>query len=196
MININRMVTADPVKNLKFVKESQARKKEMIGVEEFNKIHSKEQSKYRDNLRQKQGEEEYKKKNADYMKAYRLAKKLQKQQQQPDIKTPAANILQNAFRNKLARKTIIKVKQDKANELISQLNQQRQLTNMNVLKTKLSAGVMANDILNNIFPSVINTNYPIRSAGRPRLSDEERLRREQIKQSKPKRSVGRPKKYN
>ena len=190
------MVTADPVKNLKFVKESQARKKEMMGVEEFNKIHSKEQSKYRDNLRQKQGEEEYKKKNADYMKAYRLAKKLQKQQQQPDIKTPAANILQNAFRNKLARKTIIKVKQDKANELISQLNQQRQLTNMNVLKTKLSAGVMANDILNNIFPSVINTNYPIRSAGRPRLSDEERLRREQIKQSKPKRPVGRPKKYN
>ena len=53
---------------------------------------------------------------------------------------------------------------------------------------------MANDILNNIFPSVINTNYPIRSAGRPRLSNEERLRREQIKQSKPKRSVGRPRK--
>ena len=63
------MPTADPVKNLKFVKESQARKKENIGIEEFNKIHSKEQSKYRDNLRQKQGEEEYKKKNADYMKA-------------------------------------------------------------------------------------------------------------------------------
>ena len=56
MININRMVTADPVKNLKFVKESQARKKEMIGVEEFNRIHSNEQSKYRDYLRQKQGE--------------------------------------------------------------------------------------------------------------------------------------------
>ena len=186
------MPTIDPIKNLIFVKESQARRKDKIGVEEFNRIHSNDQSNYRDNQRQKKGEEEYKKKNADYMKAYRLAKKPQQQ----DIKTPAANILQNAFRNKLARKTIIKVKQDKANELISQLNQQRQLTNMNVLKTKLSAGVMANDILNNIFPSVINTNYPIRSVGRPRLSDEERLRREQIKQSKPKGKVGRPRKNN
>ena len=130
------------------------------------------------------------------MKAYRLAKKALIQQQQPDIKTPAANILQNAFRNKLARKAVIKAKQDKANELISQLNQQGQLTNLNVLKTKLNAGVMANDILNNIFPSVINTNYPIRPVGRPALSNEERLRREQQKESKPKRPVGRPRKNN
>ncbi len=57
------MPTTDPVKNLRFVKESQARKKELIGVEEFNSFHSQEQSKYRDNLRnlKKQGEEEYKK---------------------------------------------------------------------------------------------------------------------------------------
>jgi len=55
------MPTTDPVKNLRFVKESQARKKELIGVEEFNRIHSQEQAKYRYNLRKKQGEEEYKK---------------------------------------------------------------------------------------------------------------------------------------
>ena len=188
------MPTADPVKNLKFVKESQARKKEKIGVEEFNRIHSNEQSKYRDNLRQNQGEEDYKTKNADYMKAYRLAKKVLKQQQQPDIKTPAANLLQNAFRNKLARKAEIKLKENKANEVLSQLNHQKQLININELKSKLNANVMANDILNTIFPSVINTNYPIRSAGRPRLSPEEVLRREQQKQSKPKRPVGRPRK--
>jgi hypothetical protein len=127
------MPTADRVKNLRFVKESQARKKELIGVEEFNRIHSQEQSKYRDNLRKKQGEEEYKKKNAEYMKAYRLAKKVLKQTQQPDIKTPAANILQNEFRNKLARNAILKAKQDKANEVISQINQQRQLSNTNNL---------------------------------------------------------------
>ena len=84
------MPTIDPVKNLIFVKESQARRKDKIGVEEFNRIHSNDQSNYRDKQRQK-GEEEYKKKNADYMKAYRLAKKLQKQPQQPDIKTSAAN---------------------------------------------------------------------------------------------------------
>jgi hypothetical protein len=51
------MPTADPVKNLKFVKESQALKKELIGVEEFNRIHSQEQSKYRDNSRENQSEE-------------------------------------------------------------------------------------------------------------------------------------------
>lgn len=190
------MVTTDPIKNLKFVKESQARKKERIGIEEFNRIHSNEQSKYRENLRLKQGEEEYKKKNAEYMKAYRLAKKVLKQQQQPDIKTPAANILQNAFRNKIARKAIIKAKQDKANEIISQLNQQRQLTNMNELRTKLNAVVMTNDILNTVFPSVINTNYPIRPVGRPPLTNDERARREQQKQLKPKRPVGRPRKLN
>ena len=44
------------------------------------------------------------------MKAYRLAKKVQKQAQQPDIKSPAANILQNAFRNKLARNAMLKAK--------------------------------------------------------------------------------------
>ena len=113
------MPTADPVKNRMFVKQSQAKKKEEIGVQEFNRIHSQEQSKYRDNLRQKQGEEEYKKKNADYMKAYRLAKKALKQTQQPDIRTPSANVLQNAFRNKMARNAILKAKQDKANELIA-----------------------------------------------------------------------------
>ena len=53
---------------------------------------------------------------------------------------------------------------------------------------------MTNDILNNIFPSVINTNYPINPVGRPKLSGEEKLRRELEKLSKPKNPVGRPKK--
>jgi hypothetical protein len=191
------MPTTDPIKNLRFVKESQARKKEQIGVKEFNQIHSQEQSKYRDNLRLKQGEEEYKKKNAEYMKAYRLAKKALKQQQQPqqqDNRRPAANVLQNAFRNKMARNAVLRLKQAKANEVISQLNQEKQISNMNDLKLKLNASIMTNDILNTVFPSVINTNYPIRPVGRPRLSTEERLRREQQKQSKPKGKVGRPKK--
>ena len=182
------MPTADPVKNRMFVKQSQAKKKEEIGVQEFNRIHSQEQSKYRDNLRQKQGEEAYKKKNADYMKAYRLAKKALKQTQQPDIRTPSANVLQNAFRNKIARNTILKAKQDKANEVISQISQQRQLKDTNELKSKLLATVMTNDILNTVFPSVINTNYPILPVGRP-------TRRELQKQSQPKRKPGRPRKY-
>jgi hypothetical protein len=58
---------------------------------------------------------------------------------------------------------------------------------------------MANDRLNNLFPSVINTNNPIRPIYRlgARLSSaEEKLRRVQQKQSKPKRPVGRPRKNN
>ncbi len=47
------MPTTDKVKNLMFVKESQARRKEKIGVEEFNKIHSNDQASYRDKLRKK-----------------------------------------------------------------------------------------------------------------------------------------------
>ena len=38
---------------------------------------------------------------------------------------------------------------------------------------------MVNDIFNNLFPSVINTNYPIRPVGRPTLSNEERLKKNQ-----------------
>lgn len=189
------MPTFNKEKNLRFVKESQARKKEQIGVEEFNKIHSQEQSKYRENLRLKQGEEEYKKKNAENMRAYRLAKKALKQQQQPqqqDNRRPAANVLQNAFRNKIARNAVLRLKQAKANEVISQLNKEKQISNMNDLKLKLNASIMTNDILNTVFPSVINTNYPIRPIGRPRLSTEERLRRELERQ--PKRPVGRPRK--
>lgn len=189
------MPTLDKVKNLMFVKQSQAKKKEEIGVQEFNRIHSQEQSKYRDNLRQKQGEEEYKKKNAEYMKKYRLAKKALKQKQQPDIRTPSANVLQNAFRNKMARNAMLKAKQDKANEVISQINQQRQLKDTNELKSKLLATVMTNDILNTVFPSVINTNYPILPVGRPPLSMEEKARRELQKQQRPKKKAGRPPKY-
>jgi hypothetical protein len=48
------------------------------------------------------------------------------QPQQLDIKTPAANILQNALRNKISRNAVLKLKQDKANDLISQINKNKQ----------------------------------------------------------------------
>jgi hypothetical protein len=114
------------------------------------------------------------------MKAYRLAKKAKKQQQgqQPDIRTPAVNILQNAFRNKIARNAMLQAKQDKANEVISQMDQQRQLTNTNESISNLLATVtvMTNDILNTIFPSesVTNTIYQLNLVGRLRLSAEEK----------------------
>jgi hypothetical protein len=192
------MPTADPFKNLMYVKKSQALKKEMIGIDAFKEIHAGEQQKYRDNLRKEKGEEAYKKQQAEYMKAYRQAKKAAKAQQpqQLDIKTPAANILQNAFRNKLSRNAVLKQKQDKANNLITQINQQKTTRDFNELKTKLNASVIVNDMLNQLIPSTINLNYPIKPIGRPRLSDEEKARRELQKLSKQIRGRGRPRKYN
>lgn len=191
------MPTTDPIKNLMYVQKSQALKKERIGIDAFKEIHASEQQKHRDNLRKKQGEEAYKKQQAEYMKAYRASKKAQQQPkpQQLDIKTPAVNILQNAFRNKISRNAVLKLKQDNANSLISQINQQKSTQDLNQLKTKLNAQVMVNDMLNQLIPSTINLNYPIRRIGRPRLSPEERARREQQKLSKPKGKVGRPRKY-
>jgi hypothetical protein len=198
VINIKNMVTTDPIKNLMYVKKSQALKKEIIGIDAFKEIHAGEQQKYRDNLRKEKGEEAYKKQQAEYMKAYRQAKKAAKAQQpqQLDIKTPAANILQNAFRNKISRNAVLKQKQDKANELISRINQQKTARDFNDLKTKLNASVIVNDMLNQLIPSTINLNYPIKPIGRPRLSDEEKARRELQKLSKQIRGRGRPRKYN
>ena len=50
------------------------------------------------------------------------------------------------------------------------MNQQRQLNDTNNLKSELLGTVTTNDILNTIFPSVINTTYPPNRLGRPRLS--------------------------
>ncbi len=61
---------------------------------------------------------------------------------------------------------------------------------MNDLKLKLNASIMINDILNTVFPSIINTNFPMRPVGRPKLSQEEKAKRELQKLSKPKNPVG------
>ena len=69
------MPTKDPVKNLEYVKKSQAKKKQAIGVEEFNRIHTEAQMKYKKSMREKD-EEEFKRKNAEYMKEYMKQKRL------------------------------------------------------------------------------------------------------------------------
>ena len=71
------------------------------------------------------------------MREYRAR---QKQAQQQIINTKAT-ILQNAIRNKLARNALLQQKQNKANEVVSKINQEQSLIN------KLNAIVMTNDIL-------------------------------------------------
>ncbi len=62
------MVTKDPQKNLEFAKKSQARKKEALGLTEYNKINADTEQKHRDKLTATMGIDEYKKQQAEYMK--------------------------------------------------------------------------------------------------------------------------------
>ena len=102
-----------------------------------------------------------------YLRQYR-AKQKQAQQQ---INNSKATILQSAICNKLARNALLQQKQNKANEVVSKINQE----NKQSLINKLNAVVMTNDILNNLFEKP----YPVdkKQAGRPR---------------KPRNPVGRP----
>ena len=108
------MPTTDPVKNLQYVRKSQQKKKAEIGVEAFNTIHSNAQSKYRDNLKQAAGLDEYKKQQAEYMKQYRAK---QRQIQQEAIKKEKAIMtLTDAIRFRKAKQEMAMLKEKKANE--------------------------------------------------------------------------------
>ncbi len=108
------MPTRDPIKNLEYVKRSQAKKKEEIGVEAFREMHSGVQAKYRENLKSANGLEQYKKQQADYMKEYRA-----KQKQLKEValkKANAVSVLTNAIRFRKAKQEMALLKEKKANE--------------------------------------------------------------------------------
>ena len=104
------MPTKDAVKNLQYVKKSQARKKEAIGVDEFNRIHTEAQMKYKQNLRLKD-EDEFKRKNAEYMKEYMKQKRLKEKEVKQKAK--AINTLTDAIRARRARQEFAKLKAEK-----------------------------------------------------------------------------------
>ena len=107
------------------------------------------------------------------MKQYRAKQKQIKE----NLVNTNATIIQSAIRNKLARNAVLSAKQNKANEVVSKINQQRNADDKQSLINKLNAVVMTNDILNNLFEKP----YPVinRGPGRPK---------------KPRNPVGRPKK--
>ena len=125
---------------------------------EYNKLNASYYAKHAAKEKETLETEKYYKEKAEYMKQYRAK---QKQIQQNIINTKAT-ILQNAIRNKLARNALLQQKQNKANEVVSKINQE----NKQSLINKLNAVVMTNDILNNLFEQP----YPIvkRGPGRPR----------------------------
>ena len=163
------MPTRDPEKNRANVAKHRAMMKAKEETKkEYNKLNASYYAKHATQKKEKLGTEEYNKEKAEYMRQYRAK---QKQAQQNIINTKAT-ILQNAIRNKLARKALLQQKQNKANEVVSKINQE----NKQSLINKLNAVVMTNDILNNLFEKP----YPVvnRGPGRPK---------------KPRNPVGRPK---
>ena len=164
------MPTTDPEKNRANVAGHRAmRKANEETKKEYYKLNASYYAKHATQKKEKLGTEEYNKEKAEYMRQYR-AKQKQAQQQ---INNTKATILQSAIRNKLARKALLQQKQNKANEVVSKINQE----NKQSLINKLTATVMTNDILNNLFEKP----YPIvkRQVGSPR---------------KPRNPVGRPRK--
>jgi len=164
------MPTRDPEKNRANVAKHRAMMKANEETKkEYNKLNASYYAKHATQKKEKLGTEEYNKEKAEYMRQYRAKQK----QAQQNIINSKATILQSAIRNKLARKALLQQKQNKANEVVSKINQE----NKQSLINKLNAVVMTNDILNNLFEKP----YPVvnRGPGRPK---------------KPRNPVGRPKK--
>ena len=124
------MVTKDPQKNLEYVKKSQARKKEALGLTEYNKINADTEQKHRDKLKATMGVDEYKKQQAEYMKKYRAKKSELKRDIQAKQKSAslmpreALNTLTDAIRARKARAEMNKLRDEKKvkNDVSSILN--------------------------------------------------------------------------
>ena len=116
------MVTKDPQKNLEYVKKSQARKKDVLGLTEYNKINADTEQKHRGKLKATMGVDEYKKQQAEYMKKYRAKKSELKK----DIhgKQKSLNTLTDAIRARKARAEMNKLRDEKKvkNDVSSILN--------------------------------------------------------------------------
>ena len=211
------MTVQDPEKNKAYVAKHRAMKKANEETKkQYNELNASYVQKYRQVEKQTLGEEEYKKKQADYMKQYRAQKKAEKKQveQKQTEQNQAIIKIQNAIRNKnaikevtglyvkknakiiydalkarKARKEVLSLKMDKANELVSQINQERQEKEkerererereQEIAKNKLTALAMAEEMLNNLIPQALSTIPEKRKPGRPR---------------KPRNPVGRPRK--
>ena len=160
-------------------------------TEEYKSKHKQETYKYR-----KAHPEIIKELNKKHSKTH-----YDKMMKEKQMETDAIIKIQNAIRNKnainkvatlYANRVVIPQKQMiNANEVLSQINQEKEL------KNKLNASVIANDILNDIFPQVIN-NIPEKQ---PRVKlvatriqpTEEIVKRKPGRPKKPRNSVGRPK---
>jgi hypothetical protein len=211
------MTVQDPEKNKAYVAKHRAMKKANEETKkQYNELNASYVQKYRQAEKQSLGEEEYKKKQAEYMKQYRAQKKSQQkqveqkqaEQNQAIIKIQnairnkraiekvselyvekKANIIKNALKARKARKEVLSLKMDKANEKARQEKEKEKEKErererekeQEIAKNKLTALAMAEEMLNNLIPQALSTIPEKRKPGRPR---------------KPRNPVGRPKSKN
>ena len=115
------MTVRDPVKNRVYVAKHRAMMKANEETKkEYNKLNASYFTKHAAKEKEKIGFEEYNKELHIFGNTLQYRAK-QKQAQQ-DIINSKATTLQNAVRNKLAKNTLLLHKQNKANEVISNIN--------------------------------------------------------------------------
>ena len=130
------MPTTDPAKNLEYVKKSQAKKKETLGIKEYNKINADVEQKHRDKLKAKIGEDEYKRSQADYRAKQRQLKKDVGKNQN------AINTLTNAIKAKKARQELLSLAIERANKTankFSEIDKTSHLSQVATVGSNLSA---------------------------------------------------------
>ena len=113
------MPTTDPIKNLEYVKKSQAKKKETLGADAYNKINADIEQKHRDKLKATIGADEYKKQQAEYMRQYRATKKALKLD--VEKKQNSVNTIADAMKARRARKELQTLAIEQANKTADKL---------------------------------------------------------------------------
>ena len=133
------MPTTDPAKNVEYVKRSQAKKKDALGAVEYNKINANAEQRHRDKLKTKIGEDQYKKQQAEYMKAYRAKQRQLKKDVGKDHK--AISTLTDAIRARKAKKELLALAIETANKTANKLtglDRSSQLSQLGTVGSKLS----------------------------------------------------------
>ena len=142
------MTVKDPEKNRLYVAKHRAMKKENEETKkEYNALNASYIANHRNKQKEEKGVDEFKKNNAEYMRQYRAKQKQIKDQLKTanattiqtairnklarnallrQKETVNATTIQNAIRNKLARNALLRQIQDNANDVVSQINEQRQ----------------------------------------------------------------------
>jgi hypothetical protein len=115
------MPTTDPAKNVEYVKRAQAKKKETVGKYAYNRINADAEQRHRDKIKAKIGEDEYKRQQAEYMKAYRAKQRQLKKDVGKNQKS--VNTLTDAIRARKARKELLSLAIESANKTANKFSE-------------------------------------------------------------------------